>query len=105
MEMDRAPKPSNVEGYIIRLYDTCEHLTTKVATIDGKIDVMGAEERLSQRALDQRITNLESRMTKTESMASGAREVKSTMTPYVIAFVSAAFAALSYTILHFVGIK
>ena len=103
--MTGAMKPTSVEGYLIRLYDTCEHLTSKVTAIEGKIDLVGAEERASVRHLDQRISSLESRMTQAESQASGAKEVKSSITPYVIAFVSAALAAVSYIVLHFVGIK
>jgi hypothetical protein len=103
--MSGAIKPTSVEGYLIRLYDTCEHLTDKMASVETKMDGMVAEDRMAQRVLDQRIVTLESRMTQAESHNLGAKDVKSSMTPYVIAFISALFAALGYVVLHFVGIK
>jgi BMFP domain-containing protein YqiC len=103
--MAGAIKPTSVEGYLIRLYDTCEHLTAKMTAVEAKMDGMVAEDRMAQRVLDQRINTLESRMAQAESQSIGAKDVKSSLTPYVIAFVSAMFAAIGYVILHFVGIK
>jgi hypothetical protein len=100
-----AIKPTSVEGYLIRLYDTCEHLTQKMAAVESKMDGMVAEDKRIQEIMDQRIIALEARVNRAESQNLGAKDVKSSITPYVIAFASALFAFAGYVILHFVGIK
>lgn len=103
--MNSAIKPTSTEGYLIRLYDTCEHLTTQVQSIEVKMGAVIVEEKSNQKLLETRMAVLESRMAQAESKNNGAKEVKSSIAPYVIAFASATFAALGYVILHFVGIK
>lgn len=103
--MAGAIKPTSVEGYLIRLYDTCEHLNSKFAQIESKMDNMVAEDRVAHTTMDTRLSALESRITRAESQNLGAKDVKSSITPYVIALLSAIFAMLGYMILHFVGIN
>lgn len=103
--MAGAIKPTSVEGYLIRLYDTCEHLNSKMTQIETKMDNMVSEDRIAHGTLDTRLSMLESRITRAESQNIGAKDVKSSITPYAIALLSAILAMVGYVILHSVGIK
>jgi hypothetical protein len=103
--MPDAIKPTSVEGYLIRLYDKVESLDNRMSGMEGRLNDLVASERAFKEACDGRIKEVESRVTKGESHNLGVKELKSSLTPYIIAFLSCLLTILSYIALHMVGIK
>ena len=103
--MTDAIKPTSVEGYLIRVYDQVEHLDKRMVGIEHRLEDLVANERMLKEECDARLKEVESRMIKGESQTMGAKEVKSSVAPYLIAFVSCVMTILSYVLLHLVGIK
>ena len=94
-------KPTSVEGYLIRLYDKVEALDSRMSGMESRLTELTTNEREFKEICDGRIKEVEAKMIRGE----GSQDVKSSMTPYLIAFISCVLTILSYVLLHLVGIK
>ena len=103
--MPDAIKPTSVEGYLIRVYDKVEVLDSRLEEVEGRLEALIANERAMKDMCNERMNEVEGKLLKTESSTLGAKEVKTSFTPYLIAFISCLLTVASYILLHFVGIK
>jgi hypothetical protein len=86
--------PQSNEACFVRLFDNVEYLAEKITTMGVQVD-----------NIENRLSSIELKMTHQEGEQCGAKQVKTSMGPYILTFTSVLLATIATSLLYYLGFK